>query len=79
MVEQGSSGTPADQGDLDAWIETFGLEIATMHPADGTLEQIEGRDHTYAIDLSTMEIVFETTYGDGPDAAIADVLDRLDG
>jgi hypothetical protein len=80
LVEQGASGgEPATQADLDAWIDTFDLEIATVHPSDGALEQLEGREHTYVIDLSTMEIVFETTYGDGPEAAIEDILARLEG
>lgn len=78
MVEQGDSGAPASQQDVENWVESFDLAITTVHPADGTLEQLEGRDHTYVVDLETMEIVFETTYGDGPEAAIADVLERLD-
>jgi hypothetical protein len=77
VVEQGDSGEPASQQDVENWVETFDLAVTTVHPADGTLEQLEGRDHTYVVDLDTMEIVFEATYGDGPDTAITDVLDRL--
>ena len=79
VVEQGSrGGTPATRSDVESWVEQFELTTTTVHPADGaTLEQLEGRDHTYVVDLETMEIVFETVYGDGPDAAIDDVLDRL--
>ena len=77
MVEQGDAGDPATREDVETWVSTFGLAITTVHPADGALEQLEGRDHTYVIDLQTMEIVFETTYGDGPAAAVDDVLERL--
>lgn len=78
VVEQGSSyDAPSTREDVERWVDTFDLAITTVHPADGALEQLEGRDHTYVIDLATMEIVFETTYGDGPDDAIDDILDRL--
>ncbi len=79
VVEQGDGGEPATREHLEDWVDAFSLAITTVHPADGVLEQLEGRDHTYVIDLSSMEIVFETTYGDGPEAAIADVLERLEG
>ncbi len=81
VVEQGSrGGAPADRDDVENWIESFDLTTTTVHPADGTtLEQLEGRDHTYVVDLRTMEIVFETIYGDGPDAAIDAIVERLGG
>lgn len=81
VVEQGNrGGAPATRDDVDNWVERFELTTTTVHPADGvTLEQLEGRDHTYVVDLETMQIVFETVYGDGPDAAIDDIVDRLGG
>lgn len=79
VIEQGSrGGEPATREDVEHWVDAFDLELVTVHPTDGTLEHLEGRDHTYVIDLSNMEIVFETVYGDGPDAAIDDILDRLE-
>jgi hypothetical protein len=81
VVEQGArGGSPATRDDVENWIATFDLGLTTVHPADGTtLEQLEGRDHTYVVDLSSMEIVFETVYGDGPGAAIDDIVGRLGG
>lgn len=78
VVEQGSQGgVAATRDDVENWIETFDLPMTTVHPTDGTLEQLEGRDHTYVVDLRDMQIVFETVYGDGPAAAIDDILQRL--
>jgi len=74
VVEQGSSSGPSDDSDLAGWVSAYGLEISTVRPKDGmTTEQLEGREHTYIIDLSSNLIVFEG-YGGG---GLEDALDEI--
>lgn len=62
VVEQGANVGPSTNTDLDNWIATYELEISTVRPRDGvTTKQLEGRHHTYVVDLSNNVIVFEGT------------------
>jgi hypothetical protein len=65
VVEQGASPGPPDTGDLDGWIQTYGLEITTVRPKDGATMQLEGREWAYIVDLDDMKIVWKAfgSYG----------------
>lgn len=46
-------------GDLEPWIEQFGLEITVVRPKDDqTREALGGREWTHVVDLESGELVF---------------------
>ncbi len=61
MGEQGKQGVDAGgavveillSGDLEPWIEQFGLNVTVVRPKDGaTQDALGGREWTHIIDLS---------------------------
>ena len=47
------------QGDLEPWIEQFGLEITAVRPtSEATRDALGGREWTHVVDLSTGKMVW---------------------
>ncbi len=67
MGELGQSGVEAGgavveillSGDLEPWIDQFGLSITVVRPKDGaTQEALGGREWTHVIDLQTGKMLW---------------------
>ncbi len=59
-------------GELETWVQQFGLNVTVVRPKDGTSKEVlGGRQWTYVIDLTTGETVWRQFGGySGDDSSV---------
>ena len=88
MGELGTEGIAAGgavveillSGELEAWIDTFGLAVTTVRPKDdATQETLGGRENAHIIDLQSGVMVWHAfgSFSGSGDSVIVEAIDEL--